>query len=785
MRGIWGVLVLALMLISASIVEAAIYLDTDIAGWDAGWYIINTTSEDNNLTLDKNLTGQYYKWGGFISQTINPLEVVSFSKINWTENINALEHTVVFSARFRNGTNAWSSWISPLTNNGGFSEYAEQAQYLVNFTTSNTSTTPRILDVTVEYNTLQPNILSYEPSEGSSFAPGSNVTFNCTAGSPNNLTSITFYWNYSGTFIANGTDARTNEINTSSFSRLNNSIGTYIWNCLALDSEGYTAWMSTNRTIVFEIALIDATNPTLTHTLSPVYAIKDTKITIIPTAADDVNLSTVWAVIDHPGVGTDTIIMNRTGASYYNASRSGRHNITIFANDTSGNEVNNTNIFYAYPLFGFSSSVEDNNGTGIDSDMDFYAPGTNTQVRSFSSSTGAYSNLAMPNGTYDIVFRAFNNGLRITIDDVKIWQNAGKIVSMDKLPIPVSGYAVTYAVETTFPFSAVTIRIDYDTSDYLDESHIKLFICNDWNITSRQCDGTWNESTASPNTNSNYIETGLTSLSAFSLKEEGFCGDFVCSGSENATSCPEDCTCNTGQTRPCSQNFDGRCGAGIETCTSGLWSGCQQPINETCNKIDDDCDGIVDNINGGNSIQATSCGCYNNAPRTDEINDSIDNDCNGQIDDGCECALGETRPCGSTQGECSPGVYNCIGCQWGDICVGSIGPFAEICGNGLDDDCDSDIDEAQCTTQGNTTCSEGEIPSSGCRCGNGVYTSGFCCGGERGFEACPGFPFWILIVVGVVVLAAAAIYYFFLEGKKKGNENEWDSLEKKYTPAKM
>ncbi len=82
----------------------------------------------------------------------------------------------------------------------------------------------------------------------------------------------------------------------------------------------------------------------------------------------------------------------------------------------------------------------------------------------------------------------------------------------------------------------------------------------------------------------------------------------------------------------------------------------------------------------------------------------VDDDGNGQIDEGCACAAGTSRACyigpPSTRavGICQDGVQQCnddgeFGGTWGQ-CVGSVGPTTEIAGNGLDDNCNGVIDEA-------------------------------------------------------------------------------------------
>lgn len=73
--------------------------------------------------------------------------------------------------------------------------------------------------------------------------------------------------------------------------------------------------------------------------------------------------------------------------------------------------------------------------------------------------------------------------------------------------------------------------------------------------------------------------------------------------------------------------------------------------------------------------------------------DLIDNDCDGQIDEGCSstgCTEGETTGCGATPdaGVCQ---QRCVGGAWG-TCLPT-GAAEEICGNNIDDNCNNSIDE--------------------------------------------------------------------------------------------
>ncbi|MGC6416429.1 MAG: putative metal-binding motif-containing protein [Bradymonadia bacterium] len=169
--------------------------------------------------------------------------------------------------------------------------------------------------------------------------------------------------------------------------------------------------------------------------------------------------------------------------------------------------------------------------------------------------------------------------------------------------------------------------------------------------------------------------------------------DEVCDGNDNDCDGAVDegvvgC-CQPGVVRQCGVAV-GVCQVGEQTCldnnTFGRCIGSVEPVVESCNGFDDDCDGEVDE---GALNPCGGCG-----PVAKDQCNGLDDDCDGAIDEGVTnpcggCGLEPDEVCNDIDDDCDgrvdEGVVNACG---------ACGPDpGEVC-NGQDDDCDGEVDEA-------------------------------------------------------------------------------------------
>jgi len=144
----------------------------------------------------------------------------------------------------------------------------------------------------------------------------------------------------------------------------------------------------------------------------------------------------------------------------------------------------------------------------------------------------------------------------------------------------------------------------------------------------------------------------------------------------------------------------GLCQIGVQSCRDGGMVVLQEridPESESCDGLDNDCDGAFDEGIGATTsgistgiCQPAIVSCSGGqfvvvspgvVPEPESC-DLLDNDCDGEVDEGIP-----TEPRGNNAGQCIPDIIGCVDGSMMVVQPGQ-GPVAEICNDGLDQDCD-------------------------------------------------------------------------------------------------
>ncbi|MEM4366090.1 MAG: hypothetical protein QXN46_00625, partial [Candidatus Woesearchaeota archaeon] len=275
-----------------------------------------------------------------------------------------------------------------------------------------------------------------------------------------------------------------------------------------------------NHTTSFETHFInislDETPPNITSVnAKPRSVIVGRNVTINMTATDNVEIDKMIALIAWP----NSTITAHSLPTQFTPVIIGRHNVTFITNDTTGNNATSSDFFISAEPFNFTLNVTAPNITDFRANITIFYPGSEEALvrENFSNNM----TIEHPLGVYDLQISNQNGSIVLRLNGVNLSESTNKSVGLDSLPSPVSGYIVSYGVDSGgINFTNATLKLSYANTTFSLESALRLYVCENWAFASRTCLGSFSlVENPNQNTTGDYFEINRTSFSGFSIAE--------------------------------------------------------------------------------------------------------------------------------------------------------------------------------------------------------------------------------------------------------------------------
>ncbi|NOX71602.1 MAG: S8 family serine peptidase [Candidatus Micrarchaeota archaeon] len=360
------------------------------------------------------------------------------------------------------------------------------------------------------------------------------------------------------------------------YNKTSQSDGTYTYRVYINDTAGNLG-VSASRTVT-----LDTTNPSIASpSLFPHLLYADENLTWRATINDN-HISDIWyKIINSTSNVVHTYYVSGSGGltnvSYNTTGLAiGTYSIRVYANDSAGNIANElAGSFEIGQKLNITIEPLEADGDVANATLKLLYNDTSTQrsIAENSSLTTQIAqglwNLMLIATTMNVTMNDVNMTSSSTLSNVSFNENiSASVITPSDIGSRAREIRKLVSVYTYLDFLSGVVLFSYDDSG-LNENHLSVWVCHSWNMSSDECNGSWENATSNStiNTTSNTVEINTTSFSSFALIQDKYCGDGTCdSGLETCSSCSTDCgSCPSDTTGGSSSSGAAVSGGGADT----------------------------------------------------------------------------------------------------------------------------------------------------------------------------------------------------------------------------
>ncbi|MEM0372735.1 MAG: hypothetical protein QXO69_02780, partial [archaeon] len=318
----------------------------------------------------------------------------------------------------------------------------------------------------------------------------SAVNFSCNATDSIQLKNITLYWNYSGTWQANGTTSVAGTANSTMFERTGLANGAITWNCYACSNRSNCGFAAANRTVIVNES-IPATPPAVSLA-SPTNDTKDSngRVDFFYSVSDSSNILNCSLLLNGSVYASQQSVVKDTqqkfsafdlpeGSISWSVrcfdgegppGTSEERKINISRNGLSGNVT-------------FSIEIEDPQGQQWNATFELIDEYNN--LVDYNASTNESINISK--GKYNIRIIPQNASIAsISLFGANIVNDIFNTVDIDEsVPSPIQDVVQSFALNPNANLSFENASFNFTAQGN------NLFKCADWNFSLGECYGEW------------------------------------------------------------------------------------------------------------------------------------------------------------------------------------------------------------------------------------------------------------------------------------------------------